>query len=149
MHDDTGSGIRDERTDFKRPITGGGLFLMVLILCHTLGIPSPAAAEFKMADALNCTIEKSSGPDETGKKIVLTGLMTPAPRAVFENQVRSSMVRLFESDKTVVFQLVATVSGSVDTIVIDKLTGRFAHTAAGSFLTDVHAIAETGSCRPD
>ena len=36
----------------------------------------------------------------------------------------------------------------MDTIVIDKIGGRFAHTAAGSFLTD-HALAETGSCRPE
>jgi hypothetical protein len=36
----------------------------------------------------------------------------------------------------------------MDTIVIDKIGGRFAHTAAGSFLT-VHALAETGSCRPE
>lgn len=40
----------------------------------------------------------------------------------------------------------AAISGSVDTLVIDKISGRFAHTAAGSFL-DVHAIAETGTCR--
>jgi hypothetical protein len=59
------------------------------------------------------------------------------------------MVKLFESEKTLVMQLVATISGSVDTIVIDKLTGRFAHTAAGSFLAGVHAIAETGSCRSE
>jgi hypothetical protein len=36
----------------------------------------------------------------------------------------------------------------MDTIVIDTISGRFAHTAAGAFL-EVHAIAETGTCRPE
>ena len=58
------------------------------------------------------------------------------------------MPKVFESENTLVIQLIAAISGSVDTIVIDKANGRFAHTAAGSFL-DVHAIAETGTCRPD
>ena len=101
-----------------------------------------------MADALSCTIETSSTPAEIGKKISLSGLMTAAPQVVFENHVRSSMIKLFESGQTLVIQLVAAISGSVDTLVIDKRTGRFAHTAAGSFL-EVHAIAETGNCHPE
>jgi hypothetical protein len=32
--------------------------------------------------------------------------------------------------------------------VIEKLTGRFAHTAAGAFLK-IDAVAETGSCCPE
>jgi hypothetical protein len=101
-----------------------------------------------MSDSLTCTIETSSTPAEIGKKIFLTGLTTAAPQVVFENHVRSSMVKLFESEQAVVIQLVAAISGSVDTLVIDKRSGRFAHAAAGSFL-EVHAIAETGSCRPE
>ena len=132
----------------NRPTTRFGLFLIAMILSHALGSPLPAAAEFRMSDALICTIEASSTPEEIGKKITLGGLLTAAPRAVFENHVRSSMVKLFESDQIVVVQLVAAVSGSVDTLVIDKLSGRFAHTAVGAFL-QVHAIAETGSCRSE
>jgi hypothetical protein len=129
-------------------ITSCQLFLILLILSHALGNPSLAASEFKMSDSLTCTIEASSTPEEIGKKIFIAGLTTAAPQAVFENHVRSSMVKLFESEQTVVIQLVAAISGSVDTLVIDKRTGKFAHTAAGSFL-EVHAIAETGSCRPE
>ena len=132
----------------NRPITRFGLFLIGMILCHTIGNPPPAAAEFRMAEALSCTIETSSTPAEIGKMISLSGLATAAPQVVFENHVRSSMVKLFESEQTLVIQLVAAISGSVDTLVIDKRTGRFAHTAAGSFL-EVHAVAETGSCRPE
>ncbi|MCU0560124.1 MAG: hypothetical protein MUD16_08010 [Desulfobacterales bacterium] len=102
-----------------------------------------------MADALVCTIEASTAPGDIGKKITLSGLTTEAPKAVFENHIRSAMVKLFESDATLVIQLVATVSGSVDTIVIDTRSGRFAHTAAGSFPAELHAVAETGTCRPE
>jgi hypothetical protein len=103
---------------------------------------------FTMADTLVCTIEASSSPAETGKKITLNGLTSATPQALYENHVRASLLRLFESDKTLVLQLVAAISGSVDTLVIDKTSGRFAHTAAGAFL-EVHAIAETGTCRPE
>jgi hypothetical protein len=132
----------------RHSITSRQLFLILLIFSHILGNPSLAASGFTMSDALTCTIEASSTPGEIGKKISLSGLLTAAPQAVFENHVRSSMVKLFESEQTVVIQLVAAISGSVDTLVIDKRTGKFAHTAAGSFL-EVHAIAETGSCRPE
>lgn len=125
-----------------------GFLLMAGVLLYALGNPPPAAAEFRMSDTLVCTIETSSDPVEIGRRIALSGLTTAAPQVVFENHVRSAMVKLFESDRTVVIQLVATVSGSVDTLVIDKRTGRFAHTAAGAFL-EIHALAETGSCRPE
>ena len=145
---DAGYWKRDKGNALNRPITRFGFYLMVMILSHLLGDPPPSAAEFRMADALSCTIETSSTPAEIGKKISLSGLMTAAPQVVFENHVRSSMIKLFESGQTLVIQLVAAISGSVDTLVIDKRTGRFAHAAAGSFL-EVHAVAETGSCRPE
>lgn len=140
--------MRDKGTALSRPITRFGFLLMVMLLSHRLGNPLLAAAPFRMSDTLICTIEASSTPAEIGKQISLTGLTTAAPQAVFENHVRSSMIKLFESGQTLVIQLVASISGSVDTLVIDQRTGRFAHTAAGSFL-EVHAIAETGSCRPE
>lgn len=148
MISDAGCGTRDKGNALNRPITRFGFFPMVMILSHLLGNPLPAAAQFRMSDTLICTIETSSTPAEIGKQISLNGLTTAAPRAVFENHVRSSMVKLFETGQTLVIQLLAAISGSVDTLVIDKRTGRFAHTAAGSFL-ELHAIAETGSCRPE
>jgi hypothetical protein len=123
--------------------------LLTALLLRPQPDPALAGPGFSMADRLVCTIEKSTLPDDIGKTIVLSGLSTEAPKAVFENHIRSSMVRLFESDTTLVIQLVATVSGSVDTIVIDTRSGRFAHTAAGSFPAEVHAVSETGTCRPE
>jgi hypothetical protein len=122
------------------------IFTLTLVLCI---VASPwlldAEESFKMTDTLVCTIAASTQPAEVGKKITLRGLTTAAPQAVYENQVRAAMLKLFESDKALVIQLVAAVSGSVDTIVIDTISGRFAHTAAGVFF-EVHAIAETGTC---
>lgn len=128
---------------------GAGTLIRALMVFITAAVsPLWAGQNFKMADTLTCTVEASSTPAEVGRKITVSGLTTALPQAVFENHVRSSMPKVFESEKTLVIQLVAAISGSVDTIVIDKTSGRFAHIAAGSFL-DVHAIAETGTCRPD
>lgn len=129
---------------------GTATFVWALVfLIAATADPACAGPDFKMADTLTCTIEASSTPAEIGRKISLSGLTTETPMAVFENHIRSSMVKLFENDATLVIQLVATVSGSVDTIVIDKRGGRFAHTAAGAFPAAVHAVSETGTCRPD
>jgi hypothetical protein len=145
---DAGYGVRANDTARGRRIIGARLLVLVLIISRAWGSLSLDASEFRISDSMTCTIETSSHPSEIGKTISLTGLMSATPQAVFENHVRSSMVKLFETERTVVIQLVAAISGSVDTVVIDKRTGKFAHTAAGAFL-DVHAIAETGSCRPD
>jgi hypothetical protein len=145
---EAGYWMLDKNNAFNSSMARLRFALSVFIFFYALGSPPPAAADFRMSDALICTIEASSNPEEIGKKIFLAGLTTAAPQAVFESHVRSSMVKLFESEQTLVIQLVAAISGSVDTLVIDKRTGGFAHTAAGSFL-GVHAIAETGSCRPE
>jgi hypothetical protein len=126
-----------------------GLLLLTALMIPPQPDPATAGPGFQMADALVCTIETSTQPDDIGKKISLSGLTTEAPKAVFENHIRSSMVKLFESDAALVIQLVAAVSGSVDTIVIDTRSGRFAHTAAGAFPAEIHAVAETGTCRPE
>lgn len=127
----------------------GSLIRALVVLIAAAATPAWAGPDFKMADTLTCTVEASSTPAEIGRKFVVSGLTTETPKAVFENHIRSSMVKLFENDATLAIQLVATVSGSIDTIVIDKRRGRFARTAAGSFPAEVHAVSETGTCRPD
>lgn len=140
-------------SDARRGDTPAAAVLCLVFLAVVLIAARPdlahAGPAFRMADTLVCTIETSTTPDDIGKKIVLSGLTTEAPKAVFENHIRSSMVKLFESDAALVIQLVAAVSGSVDTIVIDTRSGRFAHTAAGAFPAEIHAVAETGTCRPE
>ena len=104
------------------------------------------AQGFIMADNLMCTIEVSSDKNEVGKKIALIGLKSQTPKVVYESGVTSPMVKVFESEKTLTIQLVATGSGSVDAIVIDKTTGRFSRATAGS-LMGVYSTASLGSCR--
>ncbi|MCU0538827.1 MAG: hypothetical protein MUF46_02925 [Desulfobacterales bacterium] len=135
----------------RSPLTGMrcGLIFLAALSGAPQSTPALAGPAFKMADALVCTIETSTQGAEIGKKISLYGLTTATPKAVFENHIRSSMTRLFESDSTLVIQLVAAVSGSVDTIVIDKQSGRFAHIAAGAFPAEIHALSETGTCRSE
>lgn len=126
-----------------------GLTIRALVVFITWAAsPLWAGEGFEMADTLDCTIESSSAPAETDRKFKLSGLTTAGPQAVFDNHVRSSMTAIFESEKTLVIQLVAAVSGSTDTIVLDKSSGRFARAAAGVFL-ELHALAQTGTCRPD
>ncbi len=146
--------MRTTRTpDARRRVSRTGRALGLLFLAAVIFQPHPkpaaAGAPFKMADTLVCTIETSTNSAEIGKKISLSGLTSDAPKAVFENFIRSAMVRIFESEATLVIQLVATISGSVDTIVIDKQSGRFAHTAAGAFPAEVHALSEIGTCRSE
>ncbi|MCU0605741.1 MAG: hypothetical protein MUC33_24160 [Desulfobacterales bacterium] len=74
--------------------------MTAMVLFHSLAAAPPAGADFRMSDALTCTVETSTVPADIGRKIALTGLATAAPQVVFENHVRSSMVKLFESEQT-------------------------------------------------
>jgi hypothetical protein len=126
----------------------GLLFLVVGIIMAAgfPGPPTPAEQVSIMKDNLICTIEESSNKRSTGNRISLLGLQTDTPKTLYESGVTSPMEKLWESDKTLTIQLVATGTGSVDTILIDKTTGRFSRATAGS-LAGVYADAERGSCR--
>jgi len=104
------------------------------------------AQSFIMDDNLMCTIEVSSDKTEVGKKIALIGLKSQTPKVIYESGMTSPMVKVFESEETLTIQLVATGSGSVDAIVIDKTTGRFSRATAGS-LMGVYSTASLGNCR--
>lgn len=121
---------------------------LAFLLLPALASAAAAGDSFRMGEALLCTVERSTIPGGAGRRIFLSGLDSPAPRAVFENHIRAALSRIFDSEEVLVLQLVAAVSGSVDTFVIDKAGGRFAHVSAGIFPVETHAAAETGTCRP-
>ncbi|MEJ5357387.1 MAG: hypothetical protein WHT06_01825 [Desulfobacterales bacterium] len=121
---------------------------LALLLLPALASAAAAGEPFRMGEALLCTVERSSVPGGAGKRLLLAGLDSPAPKAVFENHIRAALSRIFDSDEILVLQLVAAVSGSVDTFLVDKAAGRFVHVSAGIFPVEVHAAAETGICRP-
>ena len=127
-----------------------GLASLVAGLLMITVFPGKAATPdsgFVMKDNLMCTIEQSYDRRERGHKIALIDLQTTSPRVLYSGSGEtSSMAKLWESDKTLTIQLVAVATGSVETIVIEKKTGRFSRAAAGS-LTDVYSYAQLGSCR--
>lgn len=120
---------------------------LALLLLPALASAAAAGDSFRMGEALLCTVERSTIAGGTGKRILLAGLDSPAPKAVFENHIRAALSRIFDSEEILVLQLVAAVSGSVDTFVVDKTAGRFVHVSAGIFPVETHAAAETGTCR--
>ncbi len=122
--------------------------LAFLVCGSAMASAAAAGGPFRMGEALLCVVERSSIPGESGQRIFLSGLDSPAPKAVFENHIRAALSRIFDSEEILVLQLVAAVSGSVDTFVIDKAAGRFVHVSAGIFPVEVHAAAQTGTCRP-
>ena len=127
-----------------------GLASLVVGLLMTVVFPGKVVTSndgFVMKDNLMCTIEQSYDRQERGYKIALIDLQTTSPRVLYSGTGEtSSMAKLWESDKTLAIQLVATATGSVETIVIEKKTGRFSRAAAGS-LAGVYSYAQLGSCR--
>jgi hypothetical protein len=127
-----------------------GLASLVVGLLMTVAFPDKAVTSnggFVMKDNLMCTIEQSYDRQERGYKIALIDLQTTSPRVLYSGTGEtSSMVKLWESDKTLTIQLLATATGSVETIVLEKKTGRFSRAAAGS-LADIYSYAQLGSCR--
>ena len=97
-------------------------------------------------DPPSFAVEQSSDCHERGNKISLFGLNSTEPKALFENGVTSPMTTLWKSDKSITIQLVATGTGSVDTIVIDKTTGKFSRASVG-YLAGVYSSSQQGYCR--
>ena len=121
--------------------------------------PSQAAAldgkqlsahpDFAMGDNLMCTILQSSQRGKVGQKISFIGLTTVNPKVLFESGVTSPIRKEFESENTLTSVLVASGTGSVDSLVLDKLTGKFARIeVAAPFLGEsISAVASLGACR--
>ena len=106
-----------------------------------------AEPSFYMTSNLSCNIIKSSSKDEIGRKISFINLDSEEPKVLFgDSSGASPMKKIYETSDTLVIQLVASGSGSVDTFVIDKNTGLFSRAAAGSFL-GVYSIASKGNCK--
>ena len=103
-------------------------------------------SSFYMTANLSCQILESSSRDKVGRQISFINLNTNNPRVLFGEGGTSPMKKIYETDDTLVIQLVASGSGSVYTFVIDKKTGLFSRAAAGSFLS-VYSIASKGNCK--
>jgi hypothetical protein len=126
-----------------------GLAFLVSGILVAAGFPVrgiSANEGFVMKDNLMCTVESSSERDDRGSRISLLGIKGPAPKVLYESGVTSPMKTLWESDTSITIQLVAGGTGSVDTIVVDKTTGKFSRATAGS-LVGVYSSPQQGRCR--
>lgn len=101
---------------------------------------------FRMSNNLMGTILQSSDRKEIGQKISFIGLESGEPKVLYENGVTSPMQNVFESERTLTVQLVASASGSVDTFIIEKKSGKFARATAGSF-AGVYSSAALGTLK--
>jgi len=92
-------------------------------------------------------MEVSSHKPAVGETVSLLALTSEKPKVLFSSSgVTSPMQKVFESDDTVVIQLVASTSGSTDTVVLNKKNGTFARSSSGNFF-GVYASAGIGSCK--
>jgi hypothetical protein len=122
-------------------------FCMPILSCQQLDESRlPQLPAFQMSNNMMGTILQSSDREEIGHKVSFIGLNTNEPKVLYESGVTSPLQRIYESDRTLTLQIVASGTGSVDTFVIEKKTGKFARAAAGS-LAGVYASAGLGTLK--
>ena len=104
---------------------------------------------FVMQGDLACTIAISTSKEDVGKKVSLLALQSTEPKALFEHQTHagtSPMKVIFEDEDALVIQLVASATGSIDTISLNKKTGVFVRAQIGSVAGN-YATAQKGNCK--
>lgn len=102
---------------------------------------------FFMRNNLICEIRKTDDDKSSiGKTITLVDLETDKPRAVFPSGTTSPMKKVSETDKLLTISLVASWTGSTDTITLFKNTGEFTRvetgTTGGNF-----SFTSSGQCK--
>lgn len=132
---------------------GFGVFLVIFILfgcsqweSNLDGNKLATTPGFLMSANLMGTIVQSSNKAEIGKKINFIALDSNISRVLFESGVASPFQKVYESEDKLTLVLVASGTGSVDTFVIEKKTGKFARAAVGS-VAGVYAQAALGVCK--
>lgn len=123
------------------------LFILVALVGWVWSISdSGEVPVFVMSNNLVCEIERATDGESIGKTISLVDLATDSPRAIFPTGTTSPMKKVSETDQLLVIQLVASGSGSTDTITVFKETGKFEREAKGSFFGD-YSASFSGQCK--
>jgi hypothetical protein len=81
-----------------------------------------------------------------GEVLTVINLRSDQPRVSFQTGVTSPVQRVYEDDSSVTLILIASGTGSIDAIIIDKESGKFARVQATKF-AGVHATAAIGIFR--
>ena len=84
--------------------------------------------------------------NDVGYAFTLTGVQGSDPSVTFQSGNNSPLKKVFEDDRLITLQLVASATGSVDTIIVDKQSGIFARSATGIFGSG-YADGSFGICR--
>jgi len=102
---------------------------------------------FFFASNMHCEVISATDPDYIGESVDFMDVDSETPRVRFRGAgVRSPMKKTFETEGLLVLQLVASGSGSIDTVTLDKSKGIFVRTYSGDFL-GLYAGAAHGVCR--
>lgn len=130
-------------------------YLFTVLICSIVLVTEHLmASEIKIIGEPNfmflnnhmCTIRESSNKDEKGKKFAISNIDTDEVRVISEKGGSTPMKTIFDSNDLVTLQLVASGTGSVDTIHLDKKTGIFIRTQSGMFMGP-HIVTMAGNCK--
>lgn len=123
------------------------LVIIFIIACQKLDDSKlQTTPSFQMMNNLIGTIQQSSDKKEIGKKVSFIDLNSTMPEVLLESGMTTPLQIIYNTDETMTLQCVAKWSGSTDTFIIDKKTGKFARASAGSFL-GVYATASLGTLK--
>lgn len=123
-------------------------FSMVCVSCGRAPIDGdgiPESEAFSIREHMICKVARSSSPDTIGTSFSIAGLESGHPSLAFENGAKVQMQVVFSDPEVLTLQMIASASGSADTIVIKKKSGRFARAAAG-YALGAYATASVGDC---
>lgn len=102
---------------------------------------------FFMKDNLSCKVKIASDEEEKGKNISLLGLESNNPGVWFPDSVGlSPMIKLHDSEHTLVIGLIAEYTGSTDIFLLNKKSGIFVRTTSGNFL-GMYGSVSKGNCK--
>ena len=101
-----------------------------------------------MMNGLMCIIERSDDKQEIGQSIGLVDTKTDTPRFLSNMGGIQDWKKVSETDDMLAMSLVASLTGSTDTITLNKITGRFEREEKANPLPGEYISAfSSGQCR--
>ena len=105
---------------------------------------SDYAGFYENRNGLVCKVNKG---DQKNRGFTISNLQSKSVKVVWHDTGMSSpFQKVSEDDLILTLLLVADGSGSVDTIIVEKETGKFSRVAAGGFV-GLYTIESIGTCR--
>ena len=122
------------------------VFLLFFIMLGSASCNGDSNKSFFYGSNLFCEISTSTDKQEKVKNLTLTNLDSETVTMVLDNGYSYPLKKTFENSETLTIQLTATVTGSTDLVVLNKKSGNFTRTQAGSFLGD-RSVSQNGRCK--